>query len=257
MVIARSAGLQELLNSDAAYAKQYADVVQEVSTSVFKKLKHRYEGEFSSWRNRKTWAKRHHCAWDVSLDSFKEFLCGCGPKPQSDYTLDRIDHEGQYLLHNLRWASKEVQNNNKGNNVRICVGQEMLTIFEVATRSGKTYDAVRMGIVRHGPTWAENLVANASPTFAAEVAWQFPELLRDELETLYKERRDATQSRVRFFLKIALAQYREHAFYHSISRNKSAEHHKEVANKIADYHNAAGRFLDRCDPRRRRHAEDD
>ena len=131
MNIHQSEGLRNLLQTNDEYAKHYAHFVQDVSTSTFAECRERYEGEFYSWKNRKAWATKHHVPWDTALDSFKDFLLACGPKPAADYTLDRIDHTGPYLLANLRWADRKVQNNNKSDNVRIGVGDEISTISEM------------------------------------------------------------------------------------------------------------------------------
>jgi hypothetical protein len=231
MTTQQSTGLKLLVQSDVAYAKRYAQVVHHVSTSAFAECKESYEGEFNSWKNRKAWAKNNNVAWDTTIVTFKGFLCACGPKPQTDHTLDRIDHKGPYLLANLRWASRKVQNNNKGNNVRICVGQELLTIADIANRSGKSYDSVRMGIYRHGEKWAASLLAHLSPAVAAEAAWQFPEDYRDELEALYKERTDVAQTRLLFFIKLARAEHTKYA-HRACYSTTNAGGYQEIADHI-------------------------
>lgn len=50
--------------------------------------------------------------WSKSFASFVEDM---GHRPSLEHSLDRIDFRGPYSPDNCRWASTEVQNNNKSN----------------------------------------------------------------------------------------------------------------------------------------------
>lgn len=50
---------------------------------------------------------------DRWLNSFSNFLEDIGPKPFDDYTLDRINNDGNYTPDNCQWSSKSQQAYNR------------------------------------------------------------------------------------------------------------------------------------------------
>lgn len=46
-------------------------------------------------------------------NSFEVFLKDMGKRPSIEYSIDRIDPNKNYCRENCRWATKEIQNNNK------------------------------------------------------------------------------------------------------------------------------------------------
>jgi len=53
------------------------------------------------------------------LDSFENFLNDVGKAPEDEYTLDRINNDGNYEPKNVRWATWEEQNNNQSTSKRL------------------------------------------------------------------------------------------------------------------------------------------
>lgn len=49
---------------------------------------------------------------EFRFTSFQEFLEELGPRP-TGFMLDRIDNNGHYEIGNVRWATRQDQNNNK------------------------------------------------------------------------------------------------------------------------------------------------
>ena len=184
MDLSQSAGLQDLLQSDALYAGKYAIAVTRATSYNASDLHQEYSAEYCSWGNRKSWAKKNKVIWSEEMNRFSDFLVVNGPIPQKSWTLDRIQPTGAYVPENLRWASKALQTRNRTSTRAMNIGGELLTVSEIAKRTGQTYDAVRMTLNRHGEQQAKVLlsIARAEMIASEESRWEFPEEYRVAIE---------------------------------------------------------------------------
>lgn len=82
-------------------------------------------------------------------ESFENFYADVGPKPAPDYTLDRIDPNGNYEPGNVRWATRETQSRNRGR--RVYLTMELAREIRRRANSGVTQIELgrQFGVSRH------------------------------------------------------------------------------------------------------------
>lgn len=78
----------------------------------------------------------------IGPGGFKQFLSDVGERPSKEYSIDRIDPDGNYEPGNVRWATKSQQNANKSGYI-IEYMDERLTVYEWADRLGLHPGALR------------------------------------------------------------------------------------------------------------------
>lgn len=81
----------------------------------------------SSWEN---YGGRGISVCERWIKSFDAFFEDMGPKPHPSLSIDRINVNGHYEPSNCRWASWEVQANNKRTNVFVTYGGTTLTMAQ-------------------------------------------------------------------------------------------------------------------------------
>jgi hypothetical protein len=105
---------------------------------------------YSSWRAMKNRCnrledisykryKKRGITYDKSWDNFVSFLNDMGVRPEGT-SLDRIDNNGNYCKENCRWATPTEQANNRTNNRVFNIDGELLTVKQIARKTGiKSY----------------------------------------------------------------------------------------------------------------------
>lgn len=83
--------------------------------------------------------------WDAS---FEAFLRDVGPRPSDDHSLDRIDNDRGYEPGNVRWAPSAIQNRNKRSFNFYEYEGDMLTMPQIADRTGIPLDRLRYRIAQ-------------------------------------------------------------------------------------------------------------
>lgn len=89
-------------------------------------------------------------------DSFKAFETDMGPRPEGNYSLDRIDNDGNYTPENCRWASRTEQQRNQRVTRRVIIEGQSYLAVELADKSGLKTDTI-IERARRGLTLAEVL----------------------------------------------------------------------------------------------------
>jgi hypothetical protein len=89
---------------------------------------------------------------------FEHFLEDMGVRPGLEYSIDRIDVNGNYCKENCKWSTDKEQNWNRRNNLFFQYQGEKLNLYEIAEKLNTTYGALWAKLKRF--EWDLDLVLN-------------------------------------------------------------------------------------------------
>jgi hypothetical protein len=93
--------------------------------------------------------------FDAWANDFGAFIEHVGRRPSPRHSIDRIDNTRGYEPENVRWATREQQERNKGNSIYVTDGSKTMHINEAAQIVGITRGAAHLRLRRgklHGYT---------------------------------------------------------------------------------------------------------
>lgn len=70
------------------------------------------------------------------VHSFESFLKDMGPKPSREYTLERVNNDGNYEPKNCRWATRQEQNRNTQRNLWVVYRGKRMAMVEAIEAAG-------------------------------------------------------------------------------------------------------------------------
>lgn len=82
-------------------------------------------------------------------DSYDNFIEDVGERPGADYSIDRIDVNGDYTPANCKWSTSSEQARNRRTNVWLTIGSETMLVSEWNDKLGFPRDLLSRRL-RHG-----------------------------------------------------------------------------------------------------------
>lgn len=76
------------------------------------------------------------------LNSFQNFYEDMGARPSVNHSIDRINNDGNYTPENCRWATIDIQNRNRRDNINITYKGETMVLLDWAQVLGIPYKSL-------------------------------------------------------------------------------------------------------------------
>jgi hypothetical protein len=192
-----SAWVKERCAEDHAYRAKYEEAVAHVqSVRTLSLLRLRYPSEYKAHDNEKHRAK----TLDPRLADFRDWLVHMGPRPESGWSVDRINPKKGYLVGNMRWATAQTQTDNQRvKRWHLLPDGRKFTTSQLAQHLGVRYDTLYQALRRGTPLDA--LLERHGFHADAEHAWRFPTEVASDMELRFKKDRKLGQSRLQWYCK--------------------------------------------------------
>jgi hypothetical protein len=136
-------------------------IKSEVASRRFFKHGKRYYNEYHTWLSMKNrcinknsvgysnYGGRGISVCEKWVNSFEEFYNDMGPRPVGDYSIERINNDGNYEPSNCRWATSHEQSNNRRVTIFVEYNGIKLPLSDMCIMVGINYSCVQQRIKRY------------------------------------------------------------------------------------------------------------
>lgn len=155
----------------------------------------------SSWKNMKQRCKEEGIFLDQEFEEFPSFLAWMGARTSAKFTIDRKDYDGPYSPANCRWASRQQQNLNRRNAVKITFNGETLPLIAWASRL-KVPAATLRGRKKRGWSDAEIVTGSRAGARKPSADWPWPAGDEQQWEKAYKDHGRNGEIREKFLVRV-------------------------------------------------------
>lgn len=83
-------------------------------------------------------------------DSFENFITDMGRRPGAEFSVERVNNDGDYEPTNCRWASRREQGKNKRNSVLYNLNGKLVNLTEMCEILSLNFNSVKNRIYTHG-----------------------------------------------------------------------------------------------------------
>lgn len=172
--------------SDKVESTHNDDHLNDIATLSKCQLRKKYPQEYNSHRGMKRRCKEGKGVLHPAFEDASNFLKIMGPKPAPSYSLDRIDHNNpEYSPSNCRWASKQLQTENKSNAVYLTDSSG--TTHSLSEWSRRTGTKIGTMHSRRSKGWPDREVIHGRSAYGSSNSNSLPAKIRREWNGLVKD----------------------------------------------------------------------